>query len=179
MTVRELFAILDDCQKPRIAIEDEQGPYLVSSCRYDKTRYIEYILDKEIKEIKSKKDDIKIVVGTNDSTESMENTTAQTRIQNGDIVQHFKREMITQHYADRNQYLYKIISMNAYDTNSNKRVVVYEALYNMDDTISHHTVSIGDVFVREYDEFMSEVDRAKYPNIKQKYRFEIVGKSGS
>ena len=42
-------------------------------------------------------------------------------------------------------------------------MVLYRALY-------------GDcgLFVRPYDMFMSEVDREKYPKIRQKYRFEKI-----
>ena len=42
-------------------------------------------------------------------------------------------------------------------------MVVYEALY-------------GDfrLYVRPYDMFMGKVDRDKYPDIKQEYRFEVV-----
>lgn len=88
-------------------------------------------------------------------------------IKNGDIVRHFKKE--TMDNSDPNIYLYKVIDINARNTDNYERVVVYEALYNHGDK-----VKIGNVFVRKYDEFMSEVDHVKYPDIVQKYRFEVV-----
>lgn len=84
-----------------------------------------------------------------------------------DIVMHFKREKDTS--GNPMAYLYKIISLNARDTSDYERQVIYEALYNSDDGF----VKIGDHFVRPYDEFMDEVNHDKYPDIKQKYRFEI------
>ena len=35
----------------------------------------------------------------------------------------------------------------------------------------------GDCWVRKKDEFLSEVDHKKYPDITQKYRFELIGDS--
>ncbi len=29
------------------------------------------------------------------------------------------------------------------------------------------------LYIRPYDNFLSEIDREKYPNVKQKYRFEL------
>ena len=79
----------------------------------------------------------------------------------GDIIQHFKRETV-----DRNsmQYLYEFIGI-AIHSETRDRVVVYRALY-------------GDkgLFVRPYEMFMEEVDHDKYPEIRQKYRFEKTRK---
>lgn len=77
----------------------------------------------------------------------------------GDIVKHFKRETVNDG-SDR--YLYRIIGV-ARHSETGEKMMVYQALY-------------GDygAYVRPYDMFMSEVDHKKYPDIKQKYRFELL-----
>ena len=79
----------------------------------------------------------------------------------GDIVAYFKREQVDK---TTNKYLYRIITL-ATHTETEETLVVYEALYE----------PFG-VFARPLDMFLSEVDRDKYPDIKQKYRFEKVEK---
>ena len=64
--------------------------------------------------------------------------------------------------------LYEVLLI-AYDSEiSNdenpRKLVVYKALY--DD---------NKIWVRDYNMFISLVDKEKYPDIKQKYRFELVG----
>ena len=75
----------------------------------------------------------------------------------GDIVKHFKRETIEN---PATEYLYRIITF-AHHSETDEMLVVYEALYPPFKTCA-----------RPY--AMSEVDREKYPDIKQKYRFEVV-----
>ena len=63
--------------------------------------------------------------------------------------------------------LYKVLDI-VYDSESNnddelKKVVIYEALYG--DNLR---------WARPYDMFNSLVDKEKYPNIEQEYRFEEV-----
>ena len=79
----------------------------------------------------------------------------------GDIVQHFKRETLTP-TDDSNKYLY-IIRGFANHTETGEMLVIYQGLYSPFDT-----------YARPYDMFNSKVDKVKYPNIKQEYRFEII-----
>ena len=74
---------------------------------------------------------------------------------------------IGQTYKHFKGNLYKVIDI-VYDSESNndvelKKVVIYEALY-------------GDHlrWARPYDMFNSLVDKEKYPDVKQKYRFQEV-----
>lgn len=99
------------------------------------------------------------------SSEFNESHIESRKFQIGDIVKHFKRETITD-LKDSNIYLYKILAF-ADHTETGEMLVIYQALY------SKPAWGINfDVFARPYDMFMSEVDHTKYPEIKQKYRFE-------
>lgn len=95
-------------------------------------------------------------------TEESENRNADTPkrdIQVGNIVQHFKREWVS---PETSEYLYKILAV-AHHTENGEKLVIYQALY-----------APFKICARPYDMFMSEVDREKYPDIRQKYRFEKV-----
>lgn len=80
----------------------------------------------------------------------------------GDIVQHFKRELDN----EGTHYLYEIIGTGR-NTETHEEYIVYRPLYPTDCTEG------VDYAIRPYDMFMSEVDHIKYPDIKQKYRFEL------
>ncbi|MGI6020313.1 MAG: DUF1653 domain-containing protein [Lachnospiraceae bacterium] len=84
---------------------------------------------------------------------------SECRFKTGDIVRHFKRENVNPEGA---VYLYRIIAFAAHTENGEK-LVIYQALYPPYKTCA-----------RPFDMFCSEVDRKKYPNAKQKYRFEVV-----
>ena len=58
---------------------------------------------------------------------------------------------------------YYLVEDVAIHSETKEKYVVYRALY-------------GDclLYIRPYDMFMSEVDREKYPNVEQKYRFELI-----
>lgn len=80
-------------------------------------------------------------------------------IQIGDIVQHFKREWVS---ADTSEYLYKVLAFASH-TETGENLVIYQGLYAPFKTCA-----------RPYAMFMSEVDQEKYPDIRQRYRFEKV-----
>lgn len=75
----------------------------------------------------------------------------EERIKDGDTVLHFKGNK------------YQVITTDAFWHEDKTRLVIYRNLQT------------GKIYVRPYDMFTSEVDRVKYPNVQQKYRFEVVG----
>lgn len=80
--------------------------------------------------------------------------------QSGDIVRHFKCETLSEEEKKDGRYTYRIIGV-AVHSETDEKLMVYQALYGE-----------KGLFVRPLAMFLEEVDHKKYPEIKQKYRFE-------
>lgn len=78
--------------------------------------------------------------------------------ESGDIVKHFKRETVSD--LRSNDYLYKIVG-EAKHTETDEPLIIYRALYGE-----------RKLYARPQKMFYSLVDKEKYPDISQKYRFE-------
>lgn len=72
-----------------------------------------------------------------------------------------KLNSIYKHFKG-NLYLVEDIAI---DSETQKQMVIYRGLYDN-----------CPLYVRELDMFLSEVDTKKYPDVKQKYRFEEINK---
>ena len=77
----------------------------------------------------------------------------------GDIVRHFKREWVSENTSE---YLYKVLAF-AQHTETGEKLVIYQGLY-----------APFKICARPFAMFISEVDHDKYPDVRQKYRFERV-----
>ena len=84
----------------------------------------------------------------------------------GDIIKHFKRDMICDEEKEKNMYLYRVITV-AKHTETEEDMLVYQALY----------YPFG-IYTRPLDMAMEEITEKDYPEIKkyediQKHRFEV------
>lgn len=67
----------------------------------------------------------------------------------GGIYQHFKGD-------------YYLAEAIVFHSETKEKMVLYRALYGS-----------GKRYVRPYEMFISKVDKEKYPNVKQEYRFQL------
>jgi hypothetical protein len=73
---------------------------------------------------------------------------------------------------------YYYIICTGHHSETNEKMVVYKRLFvdefSDDDHKFDYAPLSKEAYIRPLDMFMSEVDHVKYPDVKQKYRFEKV-----
>lgn len=84
-----------------------------------------------------------------------------SRFQPGQIIRHFKRDFCTPLEKGMNKYLYKILAL-AKHTETGEEMLVYQAMYFP-----------FDIYTRPLAMAEEHVDKIKYPDAKQEYRFEV------
>jgi hypothetical protein len=68
---------------------------------------------------------------------------------------------IYHHFKDLD---YKVIHIGFDSENIDRKLVIYQSITNKK------------IWVRDFNSFLDKVDKSKYPNIKQTYRFELIEK---
>lgn len=81
-------------------------------------------------------------------------------IKEGQVYKHFKGSTAT------------IIAIAEHTETKEKLVIYYCDASEADETLK--STHVDGIYARPYDMFLSEVDHDKYPEVKQKYRFELV-----
>ena len=106
----------------------------------------------------------KCLTWMNDYAENEESAEMRRLPKAGDVYRHFKGGE------------YEVIVSGVLHTETEERLVIYRCRKCGKNT--NTPCSVGDVFARPLDMFMSEVDKEKYPDVEARYRMTLIEESG-